>query len=293
MSTDFDSLEWPPGPLSPKLRADEVHLWRASLDCGSSVLSRLEATLSPDEIARADRFVFETDRSHFVMGRGILRELLGSYLMLSPAALQFSYGIHGKPALELESGGSSLQFNLSHSGGLAVYAFSYGRKLGIDVSVFDPSSQVKTSRKGLYSARIGGAANASATIPRARIFPLLDAKGSLREGTWNRPQRSAGQLCGISHAGPPGRTAERGQRSLVNALVRTLYRICCRHRRGRKRLATTLLELVISVADFQVGANVIERSVSKRLHGAPASVTDLCMSGSRCNPETVAPIAIG
>ena len=138
MSTDFDSLEWPPGPLSPKLRADEVHLWRASLDCGSSVLSRLEATLSPDEIARADRFVFETDRSHFVMGRGILRELLGSYLMLSPAALQFSYGIHGKPALELESGGSSLQFNLSHSGGLAVYAFSYGRKLGIDVERIRP-----------------------------------------------------------------------------------------------------------------------------------------------------------
>ena len=128
-----NSLAWSPGPLSRKLCADEVHLWRASLDDGPSVLSRLEAVLSPDELARADRFVFETDRSRFVIARGILRELLGSYLMLPPATLQFSYGIHGKPALELGTSRSSLQFNLSHSGDLAVYAFSYGRKLGIDV----------------------------------------------------------------------------------------------------------------------------------------------------------------
>jgi 4'-phosphopantetheinyl transferase len=138
MGTDSIPVTWSPAPASPTLHADEVHLWRASLNCDLPVLSRLEATLSPDETARANRFVLLKDRSHFVAARGILRELLGAYLRSSPANLQFSYGNHGKPALESKTSSSSLQFNLSHCGGLAVYAFSFGRRLGIDVEQIRP-----------------------------------------------------------------------------------------------------------------------------------------------------------
>jgi 4'-phosphopantetheinyl transferase len=78
------------------------------------------------------------DRSHFMAARGILRELLGAYLGSSPAKVQFSYGNYGKPALEAITAGPSLQFNLSHSGGLAVYALSLKRRLGIDVEQIRP-----------------------------------------------------------------------------------------------------------------------------------------------------------
>lgn len=153
MTGDFNSLVWSPAPSSLKLGAEEVHLWRASLDCDPSVLSRLEATLSPDEIARADRFVFETDRSHFVAARGILRELLGSYLMHSPAGLQFGYANRGKPSLQTGTGSSPLQFNLSHSGGLAVYAFSQGRSLGIDVERIRPHLAGEDIARRYFAAR--------------------------------------------------------------------------------------------------------------------------------------------
>jgi 4'-phosphopantetheinyl transferase len=142
-----NSVEWVPAPAGPKLGSEDVHLWRASLDCDAPVLSRLETTLSPDELARANRFVFPADRSHFVAARGILRELLGAYLRLLPAELKFRYGNHGKPALDRNASAADLQFNLSHSGGIAIYAFSLGRRLGVDVE------QIRPQRAGEDIAR--------------------------------------------------------------------------------------------------------------------------------------------
>jgi 4'-phosphopantetheinyl transferase len=153
VSTDSNPVAWSPAEVSLELGAQEVHLWRASLDCEISALSRLEATLSADELARADRFVFKTDRSYFVAARGILRELLGAYLMLSPTELQFCYGNHGKPALDPETDCSGLQFNLSHSGGVGVYAFSHGRKLGIDVEQIRPQLAGEDIARRYFAAR--------------------------------------------------------------------------------------------------------------------------------------------
>src|ERR1700691_867822 len=119
MDKDSNSVAWLPAPAELKLGASDVHLWRASLDCDAPVLSRLEATLSSDETARAKRFVYAKDRNHFVAARGILRQLLGAYLLLPPAELRFRYENLGKPALDAIASDSDLQFNLSHSGGLA------------------------------------------------------------------------------------------------------------------------------------------------------------------------------
>jgi 4'-phosphopantetheinyl transferase len=138
VSTDSNPVEWFPAPSGLELGEADLHLWRASLDCDASVLSRLQATLSPDEVARADRFVFPADRNRFVAARGILRELLGAYSRLPPAKLKFRYGNHGKPALDANTSDSALQFNLSHAGGLAIYAFSRGRELGVDVEQIRP-----------------------------------------------------------------------------------------------------------------------------------------------------------
>ena len=91
-----------------------------------------------DEKSRAARFRFARDRNHFIAARGILRELLGGYLHRSPAELEFDYGPSGKPALRTEGPSSPVRFNLSHSHGLAVYAFALGREVGIDLEPIRP-----------------------------------------------------------------------------------------------------------------------------------------------------------
>jgi 4'-phosphopantetheinyl transferase len=112
----------------------EVHVWRASLVRSAGTVQRLRRLLSKDELLRADRFRFERDRSRYIVGRALLRGLLANYLQSTPEGLTFEYGEFGKPTLR---GGP--WFNLSHSGSVALYAFSGAGEIGIDVELEEPS----------------------------------------------------------------------------------------------------------------------------------------------------------
>jgi 4'-phosphopantetheinyl transferase len=132
-TSEFDS--WEPSLDRLALADGEVHVWRASLDCSESVLHRFEAALAADEKARAQRFVFQPDRNSYIAARGVLRELLGKYLHRGPSEIEFDYGAQGKPALRSGWSQSGLQFNVSHSHGMALFAFAVARPVGVDVEM--------------------------------------------------------------------------------------------------------------------------------------------------------------
>lgn len=130
-SATLDSAGYDDLPLhSLTLSADEVHVWQATLD--DQLSDGLKLILSEDEISRANRFHFATDRNHYIVARGLLRKLLAAYLGVGSAELQFLYAEKGKPYLE-EIQRRSINFNLAHSHGMAIYAFSQGRELGVDL----------------------------------------------------------------------------------------------------------------------------------------------------------------
>ncbi len=121
-----------------RLGCDEVHVWRATLDQAPSRVARLFHTLAADERERAEGFSFQEDREHFIVARGLLRAILGRYVEMDADQLRFCYSAHGKPSLPSESGGDALRFNLSHSHGLVLYAFTRGREVGIDIERVRP-----------------------------------------------------------------------------------------------------------------------------------------------------------
>ncbi len=125
---------WAAGPTPLALAEGEIHVWRAHLNYEPELLRRFESTLAPDETARASRFFFQPDRNAYVATRGILRELLGRYVNRAPADLAFEYGDRGKPSLH-EAHDQPVQFNVSCSHGLALFAFAVGRSLGVDVEL--------------------------------------------------------------------------------------------------------------------------------------------------------------
>jgi hypothetical protein len=92
-------------------------------------------TLSDDERARAQRFVFDRDRSRFTVARGVLRNILGRYLQRPPSSIRFGYGPHGKPHLEAPPNQllPTLRFNVSHSADLVLIAVAHDREVGVDV----------------------------------------------------------------------------------------------------------------------------------------------------------------
>jgi 4'-phosphopantetheinyl transferase len=110
---------------------DEVHVWRATLAWPEAAADRLKQCLSADERDRMDRFRFERDRRRYLIGRGLLRSLLGRYLVLAPQDLRFENTAAGKP--HLTAGQGQLQFNLAHSGEYVLIAITDGRAVGIDV----------------------------------------------------------------------------------------------------------------------------------------------------------------
>jgi 4'-phosphopantetheinyl transferase len=114
------------------LPEDEVHLWRVDLDAVCTA-ARWQEVLSSDELARAARFHFQRDRQHFVASRALLRTILASYLATDANSVNFSYSKREKPSLALAFADSKVTFNISHSGGIALLAFSRGREVGVDV----------------------------------------------------------------------------------------------------------------------------------------------------------------
>lgn len=132
-----------PGPA-------EVHLWRMRLDLPDACVSSLRRLLSPDEQARADRYRFDRDRRRYVVGRGVLRRLLGYYVGEEPGRLRFHYGAMGKP-LAVE-GAPHLRFNLSHSQGLALYAVTSECELGVDIEALRPLADAESIALRFFSA---------------------------------------------------------------------------------------------------------------------------------------------
>lgn len=98
---------WPsvPAPTDfPLLKDNDVHVWCASLEEKSQ-----EENLK---------------KTH-----DILRALLGHYLQMAPHEGQILRDTFGKPFVNE----ANLQFNISHSGEVALYAFTKNKKVGIDV----------------------------------------------------------------------------------------------------------------------------------------------------------------
>jgi len=105
-------------------------VWSVRTDAGEAEVARFRLVLSSPERDRAAKFRFEGLRNAFIVARGALRLLLGRYLDICPDAVQFGYGGNQKPALVPEH---RVKFNVSHSGELAVFAFTLDREIGVDV----------------------------------------------------------------------------------------------------------------------------------------------------------------
>jgi 4'-phosphopantetheinyl transferase len=107
-----------------------VRVYFFSLDVGAARIRELQSLLSWEERERAQRFRFDRDRDRFIVCRGTLRELLDLR-----ADQHFEYGAFGKPRLA----GSEMQFNVSHSHGVAMIAMARGREIGCDIERIDPA----------------------------------------------------------------------------------------------------------------------------------------------------------
>ncbi|MEA5391360.1 4'-phosphopantetheinyl transferase superfamily protein [Cyanobium gracile UHCC 0139] len=134
--TDPAPPPWPPAgpdglPLLLLIDRRDPHV--------RALLTPLGELLDSGERQRLERLRGEGDGERFLLGRGALRLILGSWLGCDPADLVLGAGPHGKPELlgppPSGRGGAepTLRFNVSHSGDLILLGFHPRRPVGVDL----------------------------------------------------------------------------------------------------------------------------------------------------------------
>jgi len=115
--------------------AEGVTLWWYELERRPDELVAIATTLSPAETARAARFGTDALRHRWMAGRAALREVLGRALGIAPAAVEIRRGVRGRP--ELADRGARIDFNVSHTRGVALIAIAREvpstTRIGVDI----------------------------------------------------------------------------------------------------------------------------------------------------------------
>ena len=142
---------WKPPPIDLYLDTDSAHLWILELNHPESLGPSDWALLSNQERERAARFHFERDRHRYISIHLTLRKLLSRYLDVDPSLIQFRTSEKGKPHLDPAIHPTKLYFNLSHSADLAVYAFTLGIEIGVDVEAVRPIDDLKSIARSTFS----------------------------------------------------------------------------------------------------------------------------------------------
>jgi 4'-phosphopantetheinyl transferase len=116
--------------------AENVACWKIAVgDLGAPGQELLFALLSAEEQARARRFRRTEDRHSFAAAHGTLRLLLAAMLGEKPGSFSFAANAYGKPYLVPHR---SIEFNMSHSGGIVLIAIAQHISIGVDVEAVRP-----------------------------------------------------------------------------------------------------------------------------------------------------------
>ncbi len=150
----MDTLDcggWKQPPPDLNLDRDSVHIWILELNHPESLAPDDWALLSSQERERSARFHFDRDRHRYISVHLSLRKLISRYLHVDPSLIRFLTSEKGKPYLDPSAHPINLYFNLSHSADLAVYAFTLGIDIGVDVEAVRPIDDLKSIARSNFA----------------------------------------------------------------------------------------------------------------------------------------------
>ena len=134
----------------PDLPLASAHVWKRALHGSEAEIEACHDLLSDEEREKAARYRVERPRTDYIFTRGTLRSLLSKYLRIPPHEISFRYTKYGKPFLANDS---DLAFNVSHSEGLALLAFTRKREIGVDVEKLRPQTDALKLAERFFSVR--------------------------------------------------------------------------------------------------------------------------------------------
>jgi 4'-phosphopantetheinyl transferase len=142
-----DNVQWVNASSCKYLIKNNIDIWRINISSNLLLIDDFLSILSPDEIARANRFFYLRDKNRHIISHGAMRNILGRYLNQQPSLLEFEYGFNKKPYIINKA---SLHFNLSHSGDWILLGVS-NSEIGVDTELVKSDFDYKDIMEDYFS----------------------------------------------------------------------------------------------------------------------------------------------
>lgn len=161
--------------------------------------------LDDSEKKRASAMTHARAKAEFIKVRGILRLVLAEHLAKRPSGLAFAIGINGKPYL---AGDDGLEFNVSHSGEVALIAVSRS-PVGIDIEKADASIDHLSIAETVFSSEERVTLGKAPEAQRENVFLWLwTRKEAYLKATGSGFSSDLAQISSVS---PDGRIVDHSQ----------------------------------------------------------------------------------
>lgn len=153
----------------------EIHLW--CVDAVAPDESQL-TTLSISERARYESIRAPRIKQQYLQARWAVRHVLSCYAPeIAPQQWQFSRNDYGRPAVQGPQLAFPLDFNISHTRGALVMAFTARGAVGVDVEYIQRQCRALAVAQRYFSAsELAGLRALPESLQRARFFDLWTLK---------------------------------------------------------------------------------------------------------------------
>ncbi len=171
----------PAGTTALPSPAEGVDVWLCQLERAADEVARLGGCLAPEELARAQRFGRPALRDRYIVGRATLRALLGLHLGIDAAHVRIARGARGRPFMPDAAG---VDFNVSHTGGVALIGIAHGLRIGVDIELADRRVNVEgVARKFMTPREQAGLGKHEFDARRQRLLRLWTCKEAMSKAT--------------------------------------------------------------------------------------------------------------
>ncbi len=163
-------LSWRRGTGPDSFPASEIHVWKICLEQPLERVQAFQRLLSPGERRRREGIRSDRDKAAFCICHGSLRAILGRYKDIAPERVRLRRGRYGKPALDARFHETDIEFNMSHSGGLALIALARRQRVGVDVQMVDAGARMDDMARRFFSDRENEAIRAQPDMRTAAFY---------------------------------------------------------------------------------------------------------------------------
>jgi 4'-phosphopantetheinyl transferase len=126
-----------------------VVVWMAEVSASRDALRFLEPYLDAQDRERAARFHFAEDRARYVLGRALVRNILGRYWSQTPETIELASTERGQLYF---SDDEAMRFSITHAHNLVAVALTANARVGIDIEYMERKLNLEGLGERILSA---------------------------------------------------------------------------------------------------------------------------------------------